>query len=220
MSDVQATDWAFQALQSLVERYGCIAGYPDKTYRGRPLTRYEFAALLITPNKDFGFGFTYLNTYSSGSTVFGPASRVLRAGSGSNFGTDVIANGYALSASFRVSPAFTLGGWVSYIARRYINRGDGEVWTWAVTLAFPDVGKEGSVLGFLVGMEPHLTSISDNVNGCQADRNTSLHIDAFYKYQLTDNISITPGIIWLTAPNHDARNDDAFIGVIRTVFRF
>ncbi|WP_199313405.1 iron uptake porin [Leptolyngbya sp. FACHB-671] len=45
LSDVQPTDWAFQALQSLVERYGVIAGYPDGTYRGnRALTRYEFAA--------------------------------------------------------------------------------------------------------------------------------------------------------------------------------
>ncbi|MCY6488812.1 iron uptake porin [Leptolyngbya sp. GGD] len=45
LSDVRPTDWAFQALQSLVERYGCIAGYPDRTYRGnRALTRYEFAA--------------------------------------------------------------------------------------------------------------------------------------------------------------------------------
>ena len=45
LSDVQPTDWAFQALQSLVERYGCIAGYPDSTYRGnRTMTRYEFAA--------------------------------------------------------------------------------------------------------------------------------------------------------------------------------
>ena len=45
LSDVQPTDWAFQALQSLVERYGCIAGYPDGTCRSnRALTRYEFAA--------------------------------------------------------------------------------------------------------------------------------------------------------------------------------
>ena len=44
-SDVQPTDWAFQALQSLVERYGCAAGYPSGTFRGnRSLTRYEFAA--------------------------------------------------------------------------------------------------------------------------------------------------------------------------------
>ena len=47
LSDVSPTDWAFQALQSLVERYGCIAGYPDGTYRGnRAMTRYEFAVSL------------------------------------------------------------------------------------------------------------------------------------------------------------------------------
>jgi hypothetical protein len=45
LSDVQPTDWAFQALQSLVERYSVVAGYPDGTFRGnRALTRYEFAA--------------------------------------------------------------------------------------------------------------------------------------------------------------------------------
>ncbi|WP_341734101.1 iron uptake porin [Microcoleus sp. EPA2] len=45
LSDVKPTDWAFGALQSLVERYGCIAGYPDGTFRGnRAMTRYEFAA--------------------------------------------------------------------------------------------------------------------------------------------------------------------------------
>jgi hypothetical protein len=45
LSDVKPTDWAFTALQSLVERYGCIAGYPDRTFRGRQATsRYEFAA--------------------------------------------------------------------------------------------------------------------------------------------------------------------------------
>jgi hypothetical protein len=47
LSDVQPTDWAFQALQSLVERYGCIAGYPNGTFRGnRAATRYEMAAAL------------------------------------------------------------------------------------------------------------------------------------------------------------------------------
>ena len=45
LSDVQPTDWAFTALQSLVERYGCIAGFPNGTYRGnRALSRFEFAA--------------------------------------------------------------------------------------------------------------------------------------------------------------------------------
>ncbi len=55
LDDVQPSDWAFTALQSLVERYGCIAGYSDGNYLGntalavtpsayRSITRYEFAA--------------------------------------------------------------------------------------------------------------------------------------------------------------------------------
>jgi Carbohydrate-selective porin, OprB family/S-layer homology domain len=64
LSDVQPGDWAFTALQRLVEEYGCLEGYPDRTYRGdRALTRYEFAAglnacldvviqLIGTPNEE------------------------------------------------------------------------------------------------------------------------------------------------------------------------
>ncbi len=45
LQDVQPKDWAFQALQQLVERYGCIAGYPDRSFLGnRSLKRSEFAA--------------------------------------------------------------------------------------------------------------------------------------------------------------------------------
>jgi hypothetical protein len=45
LSDVVPTDWAYTALQNLVETYGCIEGYPNRTFRGNnALTRYEFAA--------------------------------------------------------------------------------------------------------------------------------------------------------------------------------
>jgi hypothetical protein len=45
LSDVQPTDWAYQALRSLIERYNVISGFPDNTFKGnRPLSRYEFAA--------------------------------------------------------------------------------------------------------------------------------------------------------------------------------
>jgi hypothetical protein len=46
-SDVKPTDWAYQALSNLIERYGCVAGYPNGTYKGgQAMTRYEAAALL------------------------------------------------------------------------------------------------------------------------------------------------------------------------------
>ncbi|MEA5462777.1 iron uptake porin [Leptothoe sp. PORK10 BA2] len=45
LSDVLPSDWAYTALQRLVEEYGCLEGYPDRSFRGnRALTRYEFAA--------------------------------------------------------------------------------------------------------------------------------------------------------------------------------
>ena len=45
LRDVSPADWAYEALRSLVDRYGCIVGYPDQTYRGgKALSRYEFAA--------------------------------------------------------------------------------------------------------------------------------------------------------------------------------
>jgi len=46
-SDVRPTDWAYQALNNLIERYGCVAGYPNGTFKGgQAMTRYEAAALL------------------------------------------------------------------------------------------------------------------------------------------------------------------------------
>ena len=45
LRDVAPSDWAFDALRNLVEKYNCLVGYPDGTFRGgRPLSRYEFAA--------------------------------------------------------------------------------------------------------------------------------------------------------------------------------
>ena len=45
--DVKPTDWAYQALSTLIERYGCVAGYPNGSFKGgRPISRFEAAALL------------------------------------------------------------------------------------------------------------------------------------------------------------------------------
>jgi len=47
LSDVRPSDWAYQALRNLSERYGCMAGYPSGSSKGaRAMSRYEAAALL------------------------------------------------------------------------------------------------------------------------------------------------------------------------------
>lgn len=176
------------------------------------------AQLIVNISDQSRFGFTYINTYNPATNLsFGTAT-------GSNlsnntFGTSVIANAYGFSGTFQFSPNFALGGWVGYSNQRYIGRGDAEVWNWAVTIAFPDIGRKGNLGGLLVGMEPKVTGIRGLNNG-QADRDTSLHLEAFYRYRFSDNIAVTPGVIWITSPNHDDRNADTVIGVIRTVFLF
>ena len=46
-TDVRPGDWAYNALSSLVQNYGCIAGFTDTTFAGgKTLTRFEAAALL------------------------------------------------------------------------------------------------------------------------------------------------------------------------------
>ncbi len=45
LSDVKPSDWAYQAVKTLIERYGLMNG--SKTFRGnQPLTRFEFARVL------------------------------------------------------------------------------------------------------------------------------------------------------------------------------
>lgn len=46
LRDVQPTEWSYQAVSSLVSRYGCVAGFPGGTFRpGEPATRAQLATL-------------------------------------------------------------------------------------------------------------------------------------------------------------------------------
>ncbi len=45
LQDVQPSDWAYQAIKALVEKYGVVTGYGDRTFRGnQSLSRDEFVA--------------------------------------------------------------------------------------------------------------------------------------------------------------------------------
>ncbi|PPS42392.1 iron uptake porin [Chroococcidiopsis sp. TS-821] len=190
------------------------------------------AQVIFSPSDNARIGLTYINSYSQ-SFFFGegidpqlnPDFIPFGTSTGSNlandtFGRPVSVNAYGVSGTLGLGANFAVSGWVGYANQRYIGRGDATVWNWGVGLAFPNLGREGNLGGIFVGMEPKVTEISSTLNNGQPDPDTSLHLEAFYRYQLTDNIQITPGVIWLTAPNHNANNDDVVIGVLRTVFRY
>jgi hypothetical protein len=130
-----------------------------------------------------------------------------------------------------LTPTFEVGASAGLINARTLGegvRGDAQVWDYRVNLAFYDLGKKGNFAGIIFGMQPKLTGTSNATlaqaiglpAGQRSDRDTGFHIEAFYSYRISDHISITPGVFWLTAPNHDARNPDVVVGVIRTTFGF
>ncbi|BAY15842.1 carbohydrate-selective porin OprB [Anabaenopsis circularis NIES-21] len=222
---------------------GYLASSPNDPTSGNGLFNGAYGAigqLTVQPTKGLTLGFTYVNSYNADLTA-GSNRANLRTALASNTAlTDVLgeglnlpisSNSYGFQASFQLSPKFAIGGWVGYTNTRTlaavdtnngtIPRGELDIWNYAVTLAFPDLGKEGSVGGIIVGMEPKVTGASSGLrNTIGRDSDTSLHIEGFYQYKLSDNISITPGVIWLTAPDHNNDNDDIVIGTIRTTFTF
>jgi hypothetical protein len=49
-SDLRPSDWAYQALSNLVEKYGCVAGYPVGTYKGgQAMTQGLLEVILRAP---------------------------------------------------------------------------------------------------------------------------------------------------------------------------
>ena len=45
LTDVEGDEWAYEAVQGLVEKYDALEGYPDSSFRGkRKATRFELAA--------------------------------------------------------------------------------------------------------------------------------------------------------------------------------
>ncbi|MFB8792004.1 MAG: iron uptake porin [Potamolinea sp.] len=192
---------------------------------------YSAFAQLVYSSDRLKVGLSYVNSYSPANGVDTLAgSNAAKVIDVNTFSNPVVGNSYGLQANYRLSNRFELGGWVGYTAARTLGdvKGDASIFNFAVTMAFPDLGKEGNLGGIVFGMQPKLTSTSNSAlasaiglpAGQRSDRDTGFHVEAFYRYKLTDNISITPGFFWLTAPNHDQRNPDVVIGVVRTSFTF
>ncbi|MEP0754489.1 iron uptake porin [Trichocoleus sp. Lan] len=135
--------------------------------------------------------------------------------------TALITNSYGLEAALRLSDRFSLSGFVGKTDISAVeNSTRGEVWYYGLGVAFPDLGKRGNILGIFAGVEPYLAGLEVQGSPVGIKNDLSYHLEGFYKYQLTDNISVTPGIIWITAPNQNDDNEDAVIGTLRTTFSF
>ncbi|MFG3818332.1 iron uptake porin [Limnothrix redekei] len=212
---------------------GYLAASASSPEDGQGLFNGDYSALAqVTwrPSEQFNLALTYNHAYfttgrfgfdNGGGSIdaqnlpFTGTALANRLGATNAISSDSL----GLSWAWKASPKFQLNGWLSYTSADLIQDDKtGELWSGALLLGFPDLFKEGNFGGFVVGFEPYLTDL-DDLND-EFSQDLPLHFELFYKAQVTDNISITPGLIWLTAPNQDANNSDQVIGVLRTTFVF
>jgi hypothetical protein len=179
------------------------------------------AQLSLELSKRFGVSLTYVRSFNS-----------INTGTGSKLANDpfddesgaINADSFGIQSAIAPSKKITISAWAGFTRAKATDLDSNpraSIFNWAVTIALPDLFKEGSLAGFVIGQPPKLIN-NDFTQGGQAleDQDTSLHFEAFYRYRINDFISITPGIIFITNPEHRSDNADLFIGTVRTTFNF
>ena len=199
----------------------------------------------LTPTESLKLGLTYIRSFDNeqvnlndagapdfrGSFLWGGTgtnAANLRGAAGVDIGNSpVVTDSFGLQAQFDISPRFSIRGWGGFTNADIINpgadnNGDAEIINFAGALVVNDLIKEGSMAAMTIGAEPYLNSI--DADGDDNDENiaedTPIHVEALYRFNLNDNISITPGVVFISNPNQDDNNDDIFIGALRTTFTF
>ncbi|MBE9015379.1 iron uptake porin [Chroococcidiopsidales cyanobacterium LEGE 13417] len=176
------------------------------------------AQLYFEYSDRFELGLTYVHSYNQ-----------LDTGTGSELANDpfdensdaIRANSYGVATTWQINPKFAIGGWMGLTnatAADLPGNPTAEIFNYAITLAFPDLGKEGSLGGIVIGQPPKVTN-SDLSTDFQ-DRNTAWHFEAFYRFKFSEQISMTPGFLVIINPEHDNNNDTLYVGTIRTTFEF
>jgi hypothetical protein len=161
----------------------------------------------------FDAGLTYVNSYHTGTNPiygFGGGGALVGTGLANTNNAGANANSYGAEFVYRASDTLAFNGFVVNTNANKATIGNQNIWSYGAGVSLPNFDGKGNLIGLLVGAEPYVGG-----NGT-----TPYHLEGFYKYKYSDNLSITPGLIYLTAPNQSTTNGGALIGVIRTTFTF
>jgi hypothetical protein len=176
------------------------------------------AQLTLEPTKNTALSLTYIHSYNN-----------VKTGTGSELTNNpfddqadaITANSFGAEAAWQINPTISIGGRIGVInatAADLPTTPNATISTWALLLTLRDIGQEGNFAGFMLGQPPKVTH--NNFSQAFEDKDTSLHLEAFYHWQITDNIAITPGLFVITNPEHNNSNDNIYVGTLRTTFSF
>ncbi len=183
------------------------------------------AQLEYKASNNLGLGLTYVRGYDPAGGVNvtgGTGSGVSNKPFGASITSATTSDNFGIQGSFKLSSAINLGGWVGYTSanRETAGGGNASIWNWAVTLALPDLGKKGNLGGLIVGQQPKVTSASTGVLSATQEKSTNFFVEGLYRYQVTDKISVTPGLMVIFNPENSSTKSTGYVGTIRTTFQF
>lgn len=224
-----AVNVALTSDYSLVLTGGYLADQASSPESGSGLFNGDFAALgqlTFAPSDRIKLGATYVRGYhTSDNFIFDSGfgeeffvGTTQASGSHIELETSAVTDSYGLQAFFQLNDKLAINAFGGFTDVTFNDIGDGDIWYYGLGLSFPDLFEEGSLGGIVVGVEPYLAQESADI--FFTDTDTSVHVEGFYRYQITDNIAITPGIIWISAPEQNEANDGFVVGTLRTTFRF
>lgn len=183
--------------------------------------------LAYQPSESLRLGFSYVRSYfrSGGVNLTGSTGTLLAVNPFGNTATS--SDNFGFQATWRVNPRFTISGWFGYtFARSQAQVGqfandEADLLNAAITLAFPDLFVNRALGGLIVGIPPYIADSSGvTALGTSNRQDIPIHVEAFYRFPLTNNIDITPGAFVILNPEGNSDNDPLYVFAIRTTFKF
>jgi Carbohydrate-selective porin, OprB family/S-layer homology domain len=226
-------DWQISPRISLQGVYSSeIPSFPsNKSLAGLFGGRYTTGVQLsLAPTNNIDVGLNYLYSHSPDGLLgngIGDSQLI------SPFADPTAFNTHAVGATvaWRINPNVHLGGWGGWTYSKPENlSGSVETTNWMVFAAFPNLFRPGNLGGVMVGQPPKITSsnLPEEFNfpnfsdgGTEGGRrDSSLHLELFYRAQLNENLALTPGLFVILNPDHNSANDALVVGSLRATFRF
>ncbi len=201
---------------------GYLADNANETDKGLFGSSYgAIAQITYKPNTQFGIGVNYIRSFNRLDTNTGSQRSNDPFNDTSN---GVVANAFGIQSSLQVSPNIHLGGWAGLTNAQAMDlpkNPTANILNWAATLSLVDISGKDSLVGIIIGQPPKVINNQFVTNGASfSDPDTSLHLEAFYRWPVTKNIAATAGVLVITNPDHNAANNTIYVGSIRTMFNF
>ncbi len=229
-------DWQATPILSVQGVYSAaFANVPTEGFIGKAYTLGLQA--LVTPTRNTDIALYFLNGRSGANQGFLNTFVGDEQVSSLN-GVDLETNAIGITANWAITDAVTLGGWVGWTTSHQRNfNGSVQTNNWMLSLQFPDLFAEGNFGGIFFGMPPRITESNLSANGQVLGNipsffktgstafnggrdDTAYHLEAFYRWRLSNNITLTPGLVAVFNPGHNANNDTVLIGALRATFSF